>query len=132
MALRTDESLQKLFQESRLRQQKLREQKKQQSLQRLKLIYHHQDVILKKSLQEERKKAMEQLQALTKQTQQNEKEPPFQTSYKLYQGNEIDEDKLFQTVEELKEWEKTHWNCINWDVWEKLINDTKTMLNQSI
>lgn len=31
------------------------------------------------------------------------------------------EKELYTTREELQEWERTHWKCINWDVFDRLI-----------
>ena len=31
------------------------------------------------------------------------------------------EKELYTTREELQEWERTHWKCINWDKWDELI-----------
>ena len=31
------------------------------------------------------------------------------------------EKSLYTTREELQEWERTHWKCINWDKWDELI-----------
>ena len=31
------------------------------------------------------------------------------------------EKDLYLTREELQEWERTHWKCINWDKWDELI-----------
>ena len=135
----TRESLQLMFDQSRLRQKKLKEQKKKQSQQRLKEIYHHQDVVLKKSLQERRKTTMDNLQAILKQTQQRQKEEQIQPSFKFkvyhsdfYIERDTNEEDLYKTIDELKQWEQEHYPCINWKVWQKIVEETKAMLNQSI
>lgn len=139
MSLRTKEKLKAMFNQSKLRQKKLKEQKKKQSQQRLKEIYHHQDVVLKKNLQERRKTTMDNLQALLKQTQQKEKEEQIQPSFKFkvyhsdfYIERDTNEEDLYKTIDELKQWEQEHYPCINWKVWQKIVEETKAMLNQSI
>jgi len=130
--LKSDESLEKLFQESIERQKKLKAKRKQQKLQQLKKIYHHQDILLKKSFREEKKKVMDNLQALIKQKPQNEGECEFQLSYRLYHGNETADEDLYQTRKELKQWEMENYPCINWTFWDKLVEETKQLINQSI
>lgn len=128
MTLKTKESLQRMFEESRERQKKkaTRLERKQQSLQRLKEIYYHQDQILKKSLQEEKKKVMDNLQALLKKRSQNVRKlapieyEEYQEKYQLWETNESD---LYNTIEELQEAEKRGEGKINWDVWQKLVNN---------
>lgn len=139
MSLRTKEKLEAMFNQSKLRQKKLKEQKKKQSQQRLKEIYNHQDVVLKKSLQERRKTTMDNLQALLKQTQQRQKEEQIQPSFKFkvyhsdfYIERDTNEEDLYKTIDELKQWEQEHYPCINWKVWQKIVEETKAMLNQSI
>lgn len=126
MTLKTKESLQRMFEESRERQKRLKQQKKKQSLQRLKKIYYHQDQILKKSLQEEKNKVMDNLQALLKKRSQNVRKlapieyEEYQDKHQLWETNESD---LYHTREELMEAEKRGEGAINWDVWDKLINN---------
>lgn len=133
MSNRTKETLQSMFNQSKLRQQKKKQLKKQQSLQRLKEIYHHQDVLLKKSLQELKKTTMENLYSLIKKRSQEPLKPPTY-EFKIYRTDWIerftDENELFQTIEELKEWEKENYPCINWDVWTQVVEETKKQINQ--
>ena len=138
MSLLTRDKLEAMFNQSKLRQKKLKEQKKKQSQQQLKEIYRHQDILLKKSLQERRKTTMDNLQALLKQTQQKEKEEQIQPSFKFkvyhsdfYIERDTNEEDLYQTIDELKQWEQEHYPCINWKVWQKIVEETKAMLNQS-
>ena len=44
---------------------------------------------------------------------------------------EPNQTDLFQTIEELKEWEKEHYPCINWTKWQEIVELTKEQLNQS-
>lgn len=128
MALKTKESLQRMFAESRERQKKkaVRLERKQQSLQHLREIYYHQDQILKKSLQEEKKKVMDNLQALLKKRSQNVRKlapieyEEYQEKYQLWETNESD---LYNTREELQEAEKRGEGAIRWDIWQKLVNN---------
>ena len=128
MTLKTKESLQRMFEESRERQKKkaTRFERKQQSLQRLKEIYYHQDQILKKSLQDEKNKVMDNLQALLKKRSQNVRKlapielEQYQDTWQLCETNESD---LYHTREELQEAEKRQEGKINWSVWDKLINN---------
>lgn len=134
MSLRTKEKLKAMFNQSKLRQKKLKEQKKKQSQQRLKEIYRHQDILLKKSLQELRKTTMDNLSTLIKQTPQKEKEPQIQLSYGYYQDtwqlkepNDID---LYHSIEELKEAEDRGEGKINWENWNNIVQLTKEQINQ--
>ena len=134
MSLRTKEKLKAMFNQSKLRQQKKRQQKKLETKQRLKEIYHHQDILLKKSLQELRKTTMDNLSTLIKQTPQKEKEPQIQLSYHFYQDtwqlkepNDID---LYHSIEELKEAEERLEGKINWENWNNIVQLTKEQINQ--
>lgn len=134
MSNRTNESLQRMFNQSKLRQKKLKEQKKKQSQERLKEIYRHQDILLKKSLQELRKTTMDNLSTLIKQTPQKEKEPQIQISYHFYQDtwqlkepNDID---LYHSREELQDAEDRGEGKINWENWNNIVQLTKEQINQ--
>lgn len=41
---------------------------------------------------------------------------------------EFYEENLYQTREELQEWERKHYQCINWDNWDRIVNKTKETL----
>lgn len=134
MSLLTKDKLEAMFNQSKLRQQKKREQKKLKTKQRLKEIYHHQDQVLKKSFREEKKKLMDNLSTLIKQTPQKEKEPQIQLSYGYYQEawqlkepNDID---LYHSREELKEAEERGEGKINWNTWDSIVELTKKDLKQ--
>jgi len=126
MALRTKESLQRMFQESREQQKKKKEQQSKLKLEARKKKYKEIDQILKKSLQDEKKKIMSNLQALLKKRSQNVRKlapielEEFQKKNQLWETNESD---LYQTREELQEAEKRGEGAINWDVWDKLIKE---------
>lgn len=38
------------------------------------------------------------------------------------------ESSLYTTREELQDWERTHWKCINWDVFDRLIAKNKEFM----
>lgn len=134
--LKTKESLQRMFEERKRQQEKKqnRQEHKQQTKQILQAIYRHQDILLKKSLQELRKTTMDNLSTLIKQTPQKEKEPQIQLSYHFYQDtwqlkepNDID---LYHSIEELKEAEERLEGKINWENWNNIVQLTKEQINQ--
>lgn len=38
------------------------------------------------------------------------------------------EENLYQTRKELQEWERQHYQCINWDNWDRIVQQTKQTL----
>ena len=46
------------------------------------------------------------------------------------QGIEADDFHYYNSIEELKEWEKENHKCINWDVWDKLVEETKLLIQE--
>lgn len=129
-----------MFEERKRIQEKKqnREERKKQKKQLLQAIYRHQDQILKKALQDERKKIMDNLSTLIKKTPQEPQKPSqielenYQDRWMLWETNESD---LYTTREELQQWEDEHYPCINWDVWNQVVSETKknitTLINQS-
>ena len=77
---------------------------------------------------------MDNLSKLIKKKPQEPLKPPTY-EFKIYRTDWIerfaDENELFQTIEELKEWEKEHYPCINWTKWQEIVELTKKQLNQS-
>lgn len=141
MTLRTKESLQRMFEERKRIQQKKqnREERKKQKKQLLQAIYRHQDQILKKALQDERKKVMDNLSTLIKKTPQEPRKPSqielenYQDRWMLWETNESD----LYTLDELKNIEELYPNetgRIRWDVWNQVVSETKknisTLINQ--
>ena len=130
MAVRTSEQLKAMFQASKERKQKERQQHKQERQQQYQLLCKQADKLLKQALQDEKKKKMEQLQALTKKTPQRApKEPPSTP----FLGSAFIEETMFDhcsmcSREALKQWEEDNWHCINWDVWDKVVQDTRRQL----
>ena len=135
MSLRTKENLEAMFKQSRLSQEKKREMKKQQTLLLRKALYDKANIILKKAFQEERKKQIEQLQALIKKKPQKGWKCPQSKSYNQYQDKwmlwETDECDLLQTIEELKQWEKDNYPCINWNKWDELVDLTRQQIKDN-
>jgi hypothetical protein len=41
------------------------------------------------------------------------------------------EKELYTTREELQEWERTHWKCINWDVFDRLIAKNREFMESA-
>ena len=121
MGIRTKESLQRLFEASRLRQQRLKEQETKK--------YRKAQESTKKALAKQQSKKQEK-------TSQNDwKQPQIELSrtiriYNLkYIERFADDDDLYKTREELEE---AMPNNINWRLWDKLIQETKKMFRTNI
>lgn len=114
MPVRTEESLQKLFEVSRLRQQRLKEQETKK--------YKKASQSVKKALAD--KLTTEQ----KKRSQKAQKQPRIESTrfISVYNTKYIerfaDENELYTTREELEE---AMPHCINWSLWDKLIEETK-------
>ena len=128
MSIRTQEQLKAMFQQSRARKQKERQQHKQERQQQYRDLCKEADRLLKEALQDEKRKRMEQLQALVKKTPQK---PLKCTVTEFYISNNryIDKDNdwihYYQTREELKQAEERGEGKINWTVWDRLITEFK-------
>lgn len=138
MALRTKESLEKMLQASRERQEKKRQQL---SIKKLKLkeekyqqnlINQRLDRAKDKLLQQRAKeKKMEELQALIKKTPQRtlNEATEHPRRYKTYHSNQVErfsaEEDLYTTREQLQQYEIEHGgkvgSFINWTLWDRLI-----------
>lgn len=114
MALRTKESLEKLFEASRLRQQRLKEQK----------------IKKYRNAQESTKKALaDKLSTKDKKMHQKAQEQPqieFSRTITIYNTKYIErfigEDDLYVTREQL---EQAMPHNINWTLWDSLVNKTR-------
>lgn len=119
MALRTKESLQKLFEASRLRNEKKKQEEQ--------LKY--------KKAQESTKKAraLQQSKKQEKTPQKGWKQPQIELSRIItiyntkYVERFADEDELYQTREELEE---AMPHNINWTLWDSLVNKTRKELEK--
>lgn len=134
MALRTKESLQKMLQASRERQEKKRQQLSIKKL-KLKEERYQQNLINQRldraseklRLQREKERKMEELQALVKKTFQKPLKQATEPPKKLrtYHTTTIErfsaEEDLYTTREELMAAEERGEGAIRWDVWDKLI-----------
>ena len=119
MPIRTEESLQKLFEASRLRNEK-RKQEEQ-------LKYKKAQQVVKKAL-------ADKLSTKDKKTPQKAQEEQITTISRIlsiyntrYVERFADECELYQTREEL---EKAMPHCINWDKWDSLVNKTRKDLKK--
>jgi hypothetical protein len=138
MALRTKESLQKMLQASRERQEKKRQQaeikkvKLREERYQLTLQNQRLDRAKDKLLQQRAKeRKMEELQALIKKTPQRalNEATEHPRRYKTYHSNQVErftpEEDLYTTREELQQYEIEHGgkvgSFINWNAWDKLI-----------
>lgn len=117
MAIRTEESLQKLFEASRTRQQRLKEQETKK--------YRKAQESTKKALAKQQSKERE------KASQKAQKQPQIESTrfISIYNTKYIEryasDDDLYQTREELEDAEP---NCINWELWDELVRQTKLQI----
>lgn len=119
MAIRTKESLEKLFEASRLRQQRLKEQETKKY----------------RNAQESTKKALaDKLSTKDEKMPQKAQEQPkieFSRIIAIYNTKYIErfigEDDLYTSREEL---EQAMPNNINWKLWDSLVNKTKKDLKK--
>lgn len=136
--LRTKESLQKMLQASRERQEKKRQQLSVKKL-KLKEERYQQNLINQRldraseklRLQREKERKMEELQALIKKTSQKPLKQATEPPKKLrtYHTTTIErfsaEEDLYITREELQQYEIEHGgkvgSFINWKKWDELI-----------
>lgn len=118
MPIRTKESLQKLFEASRLRQEKKKRLQEQKY----------------RNAQESTKKALDKQQSIKQEklAQNNWKQPKIEFSRTIYIYNTkyierfIGEDDLYTTREQLEE---AMPNNINWRLWDSIVNKTRKELN---
>lgn len=119
MPIRTEESLQRLFEASRLRNKKKKQEEQ--------LKYKKAQESTKKALAKQQSKEQEK-------TPQNDWKQPqieFSRTIHIYNVKYIerfaDDDDLYQTREELEE---AMPHCINWTLWDSLVNKTKNDLKK--
>lgn len=133
MALRTKENLQKLFQASRERNQKKKEQLKQEKYKLNLQIQKVERAHLKTLVVEEKKRKMEQLQALAMKASHNQNKQPSETCHKhtyppqsnKYIQRYSSDENLYLTREELMAAEERGEGAINWELFDKLTNEFK-------
>lgn len=135
MPIRTQESLQRLFAESRLRQEKKQiklqqeEEKKQHKFNKQKELeaYRKAQESIKKALakQQSKEQKIEQQRALKQ--QKIECSRTITIYHSRYVERFADEDDLYQTRQEL---EQAMPHCINWTLWDELVNKTRKELEK--
>ena len=122
MAIRTKESLEKLFEASRLSSLK-RKQKEQ-------LKYKKAQESVKKALAKQQSKKQEK----TPQKAQEQPQIEFSRTITIYNTKYIErfvgDDDLYQTREELMEAESRGEGKIKWDRFDELVNKTKKDLKK--
>lgn len=122
MAIRTQESLKKLFEASRLRQQRLKEQETKK--------YKNAKQAVKKAL-------ADKLSTKDKKLAQKAQEQPqieFSRTITIYNTRYVErfvgEDDLYVTREQLKEAEARGEGKIKWNKFDELVNKTKKDLKK--
>ena len=133
MSNRTKESIQTMFNQSKLNQQKKKQLKKKQYFKDYNKKYWQQEVLLKKSLQELKKSTMDNLSKLIKKKPQEPLKPPTY-EFKIYRTDWIerfaDENELYTTFNELMEAQERGEGRINVEKWQEIVELTKEQLNQ--
>ena len=133
--IRTSTQLNQLFNETRARREKKLQEERQKRLQQRQETYKQlckrADELIKQAQEEEKRKKMEYLSTLMPKRSQKplKQEIRYITVYNsnLIEREPNDRD-LYLTREELMEWENENYKCINWSLWDKLIEETKQLL----
>lgn len=133
--IRTSTQLNQLFNETRARREKKLQEERQKRLQQRQETYKQlckrADELIKQAQEEEKRKKMEYLSTLAPKRSQKplKQEIRYITVYNsnLIEREPNDRD-LYLTREELMEWENENYKCINWSLWDKLIEETKQLL----
>lgn len=131
MTLRTPERLKAMFQASKARKEKEHQQKLKARQQQYRDLCKQADKLLKEALQDEKRKRMEQLQALAEKCRQKPLKWSVTELYitsNRYIEKDADWMHYYQTREELKQAEARGEGKINWDVLDNLIKMTKEEL----
>ena len=122
MAIRTKESLAKLFEASRLRNEKRKRLQEQK--------YKNAQEAVKKALAKQQSKKQEK----TPQKAQEQQIEAFSRTITIYNTKYIErfvgEDDLYVTREQLKEAEERGEGKVNWDRFNELVNKTRKDLNK--
>lgn len=117
MPLRTEESLKKLFAESRARNEKRKQEER--------LKYKKASQSVKKALADKLSIKQEKV------AQKAQKQPQIESTrfISVYNTKYIEryasDEDLYQTREELEDAEP---NCINWELWDELVRQTKLQI----
>lgn len=137
--VRTSEQLKELFKQNKEKKEKQlqleRENKKRLRQEKYKELCHQADELLKKAQEDAKRKKMEELQALAKKTPQNQNKhplsPPRIYNSKLHERDTAEHD-LFTTREELQQWEEENWKCIDWNVWDRVVKETRKEIQEAL
>lgn len=114
MGLRTSEQLHELFRERKRIQEKKQLQKQKQKQEQKQLLLQ---------VRKERQKRL-------KQAEQQQLTAKAETTIEITIAIPTDysnDENLFQTREELHQWEQEHWPCINWNRWDEIVEKTKQL-----
>lgn len=124
MTLLTNDRLKAMFQQSRERKEKERQEQRLEKQQQYRDLCKEADRLLKQALQDEKRKRMEQLSTLIKKTSQKPLKQPY---INLDNNRWIDENKYINDFSR-EELEQLCPHCIRWDVWDKVVEQTKQQL----
>ena len=122
-SIKSTEKLQAMFQQSKARKQKEKEQHKKDRQQQYRDLCKQADRLLKQALQDEKRKRMEQLQALVKKTSQKPLKQPY---INLDNNRWIDGNYTRDYTRE--DLERMCPNCINWEKWDEVVEATRQQL----
>lgn len=133
--IRTSTQLKQLFNETRARREKKLQEERQKRLQQRQETYKQlckrADELIKQAQEEEKRKKMEYLSTLMPKRSQKplKQEIRYITVYNsnLIEREPNDRD-LYLTREELMEAEDRGEGLINWSAWQRLIEETKQLL----
>jgi len=131
MAIRTSEQLKAMFNQSRQRKEKERQQQRLEKQQQYKALCKQADILLKEALQDEKRKRMEQLQALIKKTPQKPLKctvTEFYISHNRFIEKDNDGLHYYQTREELMAAEERGEGKINWTKFDQLVDKVRKEL----
>ena len=118
--LRTSEDLEQLFKENKEKRERQLQKERDRKAKLRQEEYKRLSKLADKLLQDEKNKKMEELQALAKKCSQKASNEATEPSEKYIERTTNDRD-IYKTREELQQWERDHWKCINWDKWDELV-----------
>ena len=121
--MRTSEQLEEYFKKFKEKKDKQKQLQREKNKKQLQELYKNVD----KALQREKKEKTDKLINSLKQLNPAPKETTTKTIIIPTTGEFYDEN-LYHTREELQEWERKHYPCIQWDNWDRIIEKTKQSL----
>jgi hypothetical protein len=129
MRPRTSEEIKALLQQTKERKLREAQERRKQKQEEYKRISKLADNLL----QEDKKRQMDNIKALAKKASQKPlKQPQIEFEMHIYNSNLIEREPndrdLYTTREELQEWEENNWKCINWELWDKLVQKARQEL----